>query len=290
MPRPQQTPVKIEQPAASPQHRKSERPVTVAPQDIVCFHCQKKGHKSYQCPLMQVKKVQITLAEPRVLKDNELIGSVGQYMLPITCDSGADVTVVPEECVLAQEFTGDTCEVASFNRKISTGKTCKVVVSIGGRRFSRKAIAQPGADLGWSVCLSLPYRDKQDREFIADLMDQKFAHIESAKEQMTSTEAEEMEPASQMVSDTTEAETHTLVETQPERVVDQKVAQESNRDETTEEPTVVATGEVEEVRVEEDAAEVAEESLGIDMLTLEKEDVEGGLTALKEREIRKPLQ
>ena len=220
LPRPQQTSEKTEQSAASSQLRRSERPVTVAPQDIVYFHCQKKGHKSYQCPLQQVKKVQMALAEPRVLKDNELIGSVGQYVLPIASDSGADVTVVPEECVLAQNFTGNTCDVASFNRKISTGKTCNGVVNIGGKRFTMKAIAQPGSDLGWSVCLSLPYCDKEDRESITDLMDQKFAYTESAKEQVTSTAAEETGQASQMVSDTTEAEIHTLVETQPERVVD----------------------------------------------------------------------
>ena len=133
----------------------SDKPVINNRYEVTCFHCQKKGHKSYQCPLRQVKRVQTTLPEPRTLKDNALMGTIGQYVLPITCDSGADVTIVPEECVQEQDFTGGTCEVASFNRRISTGRTCNVVISVGGRRFLRKAVAQPGDDLGWSVCLSL---------------------------------------------------------------------------------------------------------------------------------------
>jgi len=28
--------------------------------------------------------------------------------MPITCDSGAQVSVVPEECIAEEEFTGET--------------------------------------------------------------------------------------------------------------------------------------------------------------------------------------
>ena len=64
----------------------------------------------------------------------------------ITCDSGADITVVPEECVDIDQFTGGTCEVDSFNKVRSTGKLCNIVVSIAGRSFYRKAVTQPGKD------------------------------------------------------------------------------------------------------------------------------------------------
>ena len=102
------------------------------------------------------------------------MGCVGKHSLPVTCDSGADVTIVPEECVSDSQHTGGTCEVASFNRKISSGKICDVVVTLAGKDFKRKAVAQPGADLGWTVCLSLPYKDKDDRDFVTALMDQKY--------------------------------------------------------------------------------------------------------------------
>ena len=90
--------------------------------EITCFSCHKKGHKSPQCPLRQVKCVQVETQQFMLLKDNELMGSIGEHVLPVTCDSGADITIVPEECVPQKDFTGDTCEVASFNRKISSGK------------------------------------------------------------------------------------------------------------------------------------------------------------------------
>ena len=100
-----------------------------------------------------MKCVQVETQQFMLLKDNELMGSIGEHVLPVTCDSGADITIVPEECVPQKDFTGDTCEVASFNRKISSGKICNIVVTVGGRQFLRKAVAQPGADLGWTVCL-----------------------------------------------------------------------------------------------------------------------------------------
>ena len=134
----------------------TERQISMPRWEIMCFYCQKNGHKSPQCPLRQVKCVQVATKQPITLKDNELMGSIGAHVLPVTCDSGTDITIVPEECVKDVGFTGDTCELASFNREISSGRTCNIVVTVGGRKFQRKAVAQPGRDLGWTTCLSLP--------------------------------------------------------------------------------------------------------------------------------------
>ena len=165
---------------SNPTHS-SDRSTSAPRREITCFNCQKKGHKSPQCPLKLVKCVQVATLQPITLKDNELMGSIGAHVLPVTCDSGADITIVPEECVQEQDFTGDVCEVASFNRAISSGRTCNVVVTVGGRRFQRRAVAQPGKDLGWTTCLSLPYKEKEDREFIAALMDSKFKSAEETR-------------------------------------------------------------------------------------------------------------
>ena len=97
------------------------------------------------------------------LQDNELFGSVGNHRRPITCDSGADIMVVPEECVEKDKFMGGTCEVDSFNKVCSTGRLCNVTISIASRQFQRKVVAQPGSDLVWTVCLSVPHSNKSDR-------------------------------------------------------------------------------------------------------------------------------
>ena len=143
---------------------------------VTCFTCHQKGHKSPQCPqkVSQVRRVQIPSSKVVALKDNELFGSVGEHCMPVTCDSGADITVVPEECVREDQFTGGTCEVDSFDKARSTGKKCSVTVTIAGRDFNRQAVTQPGRDLAWTVCLSVPYSVKEEREFISKQMDEKF--------------------------------------------------------------------------------------------------------------------
>ena len=76
------------------------------------------------------------------LKNNVLFGSVGEHCMPITCDSGADITIVPEECVREEQFYGGTCEIDTFNKVRTRGKRCSVSVNIAGREFQRQALNQ----------------------------------------------------------------------------------------------------------------------------------------------------
>ena len=123
-------------------------------------------------------------------------------------------TIVPEECVADSQYTGGTCEVASFNRKISSGKLCNVTVTLAGRDFQRTAVAQPGADLEWTVCLSLHYKDRDDRNFVMCLMDQKYASPEQARQYSPPEVKEGILTTLQMVGehDTTVADAGTSVE------------------------------------------------------------------------------
>jgi len=59
------------------------------------------------------------------LKLNEMLGFIGGHILPITCDSGANVTVVPEECVQPDQFTGEMCS-SKLNKVRTVGKKCCV--------------------------------------------------------------------------------------------------------------------------------------------------------------------
>ena len=68
-----------------------------------------------------MKRVQIPSEKIVPLIENKLFGSVGSHRMPITCDSGADISVVPEECVMAEQFTGTKCQVDSFDKVRSTG-------------------------------------------------------------------------------------------------------------------------------------------------------------------------
>ena len=100
--------------------------------------------------------------------------ALGKHRLPVTGDSGADISVVPEECVAPDQFVGKTCEIDSFNNVSSSGKLCNVVITINGRQFNTRAVTQPGKNLAWTACLSLPFSNTEDWTFVTDQMQSKF--------------------------------------------------------------------------------------------------------------------
>ena len=138
--------------------------------DTTCFSCHKKGHISPNCPTRKnkVKKVRVEEDKIEILKPNEVFGAVGPHRMPVTLDTGAEVTVVPEEAVERSQFTGGTCELRSFNDTKSVGRKCVVQVSVGKQTFTREAVTQPGKSLGWSVCLSLNLADSKERDFLME--------------------------------------------------------------------------------------------------------------------------
>ena len=86
--------------------------------EVTCFRCRQKGHISPECARRtnRVKRIKIPAEKIIPLKKNEVFGMIGSHHIPITCDTGTEVTVVPAECVLPHQLTGDTCELKSFNQ------------------------------------------------------------------------------------------------------------------------------------------------------------------------------
>ena len=143
--------------------------------EITCFNCRQKGHKSPQCPLKtnQVRRINIPVNKVVPLKRNELFGAIGSHRLPITCDTGADVTVIPEECVRKDQLTGEDCELSAFNKTKSKGKWCNVQITIADKVFYRKAVTQPGEALAWTACMSLDFAEQEECDFITQEMRKK---------------------------------------------------------------------------------------------------------------------
>ena len=56
------------------------------------------------------------------LRKNEVIAELSGILLPMTIDSGVEMTVVPEEAVQESKFTGET---TMFERITGEGKTGK---------------------------------------------------------------------------------------------------------------------------------------------------------------------
>ena len=161
------------------------------------------------------------------------------------------------------------------------GKLCNVTVTLAGREFQRKAVAQPGADLGWTVCLSLPYKDRDDRDFVTALMDQKY---ESPPETIQYTPPEVKEGIITTLQMVGEFDT-TIVDAGTSNVGSNTTGTESSRIECTEESvadnTESVTENVEDItvgKVEEESVEDAELDLGIDTLTSVNDEAEGVIT------------
>ena len=128
---------------------------------VTCFRCRQQGHISPNCPkkpASKVRRVRIQEDLIQTLKENEVFGAVGPYRMPITLDTGADITVVPEESVEQDQFIGETCELRSFNdgksrgRKfICTGHGGRPQVDSGGGDAARclfGLVGMPSTELG----------------------------------------------------------------------------------------------------------------------------------------------
>ena len=165
----QDTPATTQQPAARPEGPKPTRGVQRSLTDTTCFHCHQKGHISPNCPAKKkIKKVRVMEDRIASLKNNEMFGAVGPHRMPITLDTGAEVTVVPAEAVEPHQLNGETKTLRTFNNGESTGNVCTVDISIGGKLFRKQAVTQPGESLGWSVCLCMDLNDLEERTFLMD--------------------------------------------------------------------------------------------------------------------------
>ena len=133
--------------------------------EVTCYNCRQKGHKSPQCPLRQsqVKRIEIPSDKVVQLRGNDLVGTIGVHKLPITCDSGADVTFVDPK-----QLTGGTRDIKCFGNSVYKGKVCNIVMDIHGRTFSREAVTQPGEVLKWTACLSMSFDNIEETDFLLE--------------------------------------------------------------------------------------------------------------------------
>ena len=94
--------------------------------EVTCYNCRQRGHIAPNCPKRDNKVKRVKVCEDQIvsLRRNEIFSAVGPHRMPVTCDTGAEVTVVPEECVEPHQKTGETCVLRSFNDSKTTGECC----------------------------------------------------------------------------------------------------------------------------------------------------------------------
>jgi len=143
--------------------------------EVLCFRCNGKGHKSPNCPTKPKsnRKVCMNDSEPVIVQQEELFGSIGSCNLSVTVDTGAQISIVPLECVRADQLTGRKQNVRSLQGALVEGEACRVQFVIVEKTFDREAVAVKGDLINWVPCMQIPLTPKTELEYIMELAGEK---------------------------------------------------------------------------------------------------------------------
>jgi len=67
--------------------------------------------------------------------------------MPITIDSGAQISVVPLECVKPEQFMNRKMAVRGFQGALEEGEACIVEFEFNGRIFEKESVGIAGEKL-----------------------------------------------------------------------------------------------------------------------------------------------
>jgi len=144
---------------------------THAKNDIMCFRCKAKRHKSPDCPSKPKgnRRVQMPVKTTQCLLKDELFGHIGKWGIAVTIDTGAQMSIVPSECVEPCQFTGKRQVVETFEGTMVEGDACVVQFKLDHKEFERKAVALAGERIKWRPCIGIPIKPRADMDYILDL-------------------------------------------------------------------------------------------------------------------------
>ena len=131
---------------------------------IVCFTCKEVGHKSNQCPKRskeKVKKILIQADKIEPLGMSDVMAKVEGKNIPMTFDTGAEISLIPDELVKPEQLTGETMKIKGVGEDSTCleGNIARVTFTVGSVKFHCRALAVPGSKMGWTALLSVDPTD-----------------------------------------------------------------------------------------------------------------------------------
>ena len=154
-------------------------------QTVTCFSCGNKGHYSTECPSKTVAKKdedsvkkqnrkekpakRVQVVEQTILQQeddsgdlNIMIGRVGDKTYPFVLDSGARITVVPEEALHDTAIRNETIRIGDANGGVKTRRLADVLLTLGRRQLTQRVAIAPAESLDGKVLLSLDFTKDED--------------------------------------------------------------------------------------------------------------------------------
>ena len=112
---------------------------------VKCYGCGEIGHKKPECPVKKKASV-VKVGPSRVLRRNEMLATVGGISMPVTLDTGAEVSVLPAEADCVLRYTGEEVTLIGVldNLTSRTAPLAEAELTIGGEVVKMVAAMVPG--------------------------------------------------------------------------------------------------------------------------------------------------
>ncbi len=177
-----------------------------------CFACGVVGHKSPDCPSRHsptskpmedsdknnnVQKETFKQAEVNVVNretTNTLTAILYDQTLPLLLDTGAQMSVIPEEMVPASAKTGRKVQLKGYNGKIDEAEVACVSLCVGKRVWKGEVALVKGSDLDGKGILAINLKDNMAWEIMSEYReDVKAVNAVETRQQRIVNEREERE-------------------------------------------------------------------------------------------------
>jgi len=134
-----------------------------------CYGCGEMGHKRPDCPNKPKRNKKVKVTNCKDLGHNDTMARVGGVCLPITLDTGVDITLLPAELDCVQEYTGRTAVVKGVWEEPRAAPVARVEMRIDDIQVKGMAAMVPGVQLGWEGTLAFSLDDPEQIELLCKL-------------------------------------------------------------------------------------------------------------------------
>ena len=122
---------------------------------VKCYRCGEVGHKKPDCPKKKKASV-VKVGRSRVLRRNEMLATVEGITMPVTLDTGAEVSVLPMAADCVKRYTGVTVTLGGVfeNATSRTAPLAEAEIVIGSELVTTVAAMVEGEYINWEGALA----------------------------------------------------------------------------------------------------------------------------------------